>query len=176
MLPAKVDKGVAVTRVVDADEQIVFDAVADFVASQDLEVDHSDTGPGILFRPRPDPQTSGPWFFGHQDSLRVVVTPVGDHLSLEFLADMRGMHERGDAWRRRRYQRGGLLSLFLLGVGAQGLAAHGVNLGDFFPIAGGLLLGARSIQRAQREGDSREEIERNLANALELVCDEVDDA
>jgi hypothetical protein len=175
LLPTKPDaKVVAISRIVDVEEDAVVDAVAEFVESQDLELDRTDTGKGTLFRPRPDPQTSGPWYFGQEDSLRVVVTPVADGLRVDLVADMRGMHARGDAWRRRRYVRGGLLSVFLIGLGVQGMA-RGVNPGDFVPVGLGVWLGTRSVHRALNEPESREEIERNLANSLERVCDEIEE-
>lgn len=176
MLPDTPDSDgiIQVNRHVGGDEDDVLDALTDFIASQDLEPDRSDGGPGTLFRPRPDPQTQGPWFFGDKDSLRVVVTPDASGTTVQFTADMRGMHARGDNWKQGRYIRGSLLSLFFIGLGVQGLFQNGVSTGDFVPMGIGAWLGMRAVRRARGESDSREEIERKLANALERTCDEME--
>lgn len=174
MLPDIPPTGVLhVTRAVDAHPDDVAEAIADFVYGQDLEADRSDHGEGTLFRPRPDPQTSGPWFFGKNDSLRVIVIPHDDDIEVQFVADLRGMHRRGDSWKQGQYIRGALVTGFLLSLGVAGLT-NGVDFGDFVLLGAGALMGRRSVARARGEADSREEIERNLANALERVCDEMD--
>lgn len=175
MLPEIPDSDgiVHINRHVRGDEDDVLDALTDFVASQDLEPDRSDRGPGTLFRPRPDPQTQGPWYFGDNDSLRVVVEPTDSGAVVQFVADLRGMHTRGAAWQRRRYLRGGLWFAGLTFLGVQGMT-HGVNFGDFIPVGIGAWIGVRAVREARDEPNSREEIERKLANELERACDEME--
>ena len=174
MLPDTPHDGlVHVTRTVRAHPDDVADALADFIDAQDLEVDRSDAGEGTLFRPRATPDGSGSWFFGADDSLRVVVEPASGGTSVRFAADMRGMHQRGQAWQRRRYVRGGLLSATFFALGISGLT-HGVGVGDFAELGLGAWFASRTVRRARDEPHSREKIERDLVNALQRACDEME--
>lgn len=172
MLPAnRDDRTVHVHRDVDADEDVLNDALTDFAVENGLEIDRTHLGEGLLFRGASNAPESA--MFRRGDTLLVTFAPSPVGLDVTFAADMAGLEERGDAWKRGRLIRGSILAALFVSAGATGLA-HGVNTGDFVPIALGGLFMSRTIRRVRSETDSREEFHRRVANALHHVLDEAE--
>ena len=113
--------------------------------------------------------------FRNKDTLLVVIERTTSGLDATFSADMAGLHERGDAWKRGRMVRGSIVAALVASAGVTAFAT-GIQLGDFIPIAIGGLLMSRTVRRVRGEADSREEFERDVANALHRVCDEAERA
>jgi hypothetical protein len=172
MLPAnRDDRTVHVHRTLDADEEDLLDAITEFAVSNGLEIDRSFEGDGLLFRAARDAPENA--MFRNKDTLRFAVERTSSGVDVTFDADMAGLAERGDAWRRGRMIRGSIFAAVLVGVGVSGLT-NGVNVGDFVPVAIGGLVMARSVRSVQGESDSREAIQREVANALHRVCDDAE--
>lgn len=174
MLPAnREDQVVRVQRIVDVDEDALNDALTEFALENRLEIDRTHAGPGVLFRAALDAPESA--LFRNKDSLLVTFEPVGSGLEVNFAADMAGLQQRGDNWRRGRLIRGSLVAAFFVALGV-GNFAHGVNPGEFILIGIGGLSMSRTLQRVRGEGDSREAFQRKVANALHSVLDEAERA
>lgn len=172
MLPAnRDDRLVHVHRDLDVDEDDFVDVITEFAVAKGLEIDRTYEGAGLLFRAARD--APGNSMFRDRDTLLVAInrTPAG--LDVTFEADMAGLAERGDAWKRGRLIRGSILSVLFVGAGVSGLA-HGVNPGDFIPIGIGGVLMSRTVRRVQGESESREALQRDVANELHRLCDDAE--
>ncbi|HVV38466.1 MAG TPA: hypothetical protein VHC63_17785 [Acidimicrobiales bacterium] len=171
MLPAnRDDRTVYVQRIVDADQDALNDALTDFAVEHGLEVDRSHEGDGVLFRAARDAPENA--MFRGKDTLLVTFAPAGSAVDVCLAADMAGLEERGDAWKRGRLVRGSLFAAILVAAGVGGMA-H-VSIGDFIPIGLGGLVMSRTLQRVRGEADSREALQRDVANALHRVLDDAE--
>lgn len=173
MLPANRDddRVVSVQRIVDADEDALNDALTDFAVENKLEIDRSYEGDGILFRARTDAPESA--MFRNKDTLLARFAAAGSGLEVIFTAEMAGLEERGEAWKRGRMIRGGIFAAVLVGAGVSGLH-NGVNFGDFVWMGLGGVSMSRTLRRVRQEGESREEFQRKVANALHRVLDDAE--
>lgn len=174
MLPAnRDDRIVHVHRSLDVDEDDFVEVISDFALSNGLEIDRTHEGEGLLFRgARNAPENA---MFRNKDTLLAVVERMPSGLSVTFDADMQGLAERGDAWKRGRMVRGSIIAAVVAGAGVSAFA-NGIQLGDFIPIAIGGFLMSRTVRRVRGEADSREEFQRDVANELHRVCDEAERA
>jgi hypothetical protein len=171
MLPANNDdRAVHVRRDLDVDEDVLNDALTDFAVDNHLEIDRTYEGDGLLFRAVGDAEQA---MFRRGDTLVVIFEPSPSGLDVTLAADMAGLEARGEAWKRGRLIRGSIFAALFVGAGVSGLA-HGVNTGDFVPIALGGLFMSRTIRRVRGEGESREELQRRVGNALHRVLDEAE--
>jgi hypothetical protein len=172
MLPAnRDDRTVHVHRNLDCDEEDLLDVITEFALDHGLQVDRTSGGPGLLFRAKRDAPESA--MFRDKDTLHVVLERTASGLDVTFDADMAGLAERGDAWKRGRMIRGSIFAAVLVGLGVSGLA-RGVNFGDFIPMAIGGVVMSRAVRGVQGESDSREAIQREVGNALHRVCDDAE--
>jgi hypothetical protein len=173
MLPANPDDLLHVHRVIDADPDDLLDAITDFAVEQDLEVDRTFDGEGLLFRRKREPGTDVEHLLRRGDTLQVVVLPdpAGGH-EVEFVADLAGSIRHKAESRRAGAFRAGAWAAGFAVVAAINLA-KGVEIGDFIWV----LLAARSSRHvAQAVGPSTEDVEdlqRNVANTLHALLDRV---
>jgi hypothetical protein len=172
MLPAnRDDRVVYVHRSLDVEEEDFVDLISEFALTNGLAIDRTHDGPGLLFRAARDAPESA--MFRNRDTLLVVVERTSTGLDVTFEADMAGLHARGDAWKRGRMVRGAIFSAVVAGAGVSAFA-NGVQVADFIPIAIGGLLMSRTVRHVRGEADSREEFQREVANALHRVCDDAE--
>ena len=172
MLPVNPDdRSVEVHRSLDADEDDLLDAVSAFAEANSLEVDRRHIGPGLLFV-----CTSSGNLFKKGDSLQMVITATPEGHDVEFVADIRSSISRKSEHTRQRVIRGYALAGLFAALGARGLLHNGADVGDFVLFAIGAGFGRRAFSRSQSGFDKLDEMQRKVANALNRVCDESEQA
>ena len=174
MLPTTPDTNrLNVRRVINADESVLLDALSEFAVAQDLEVDHTHGGEGLVFCRAPK-SAGAKHLLKRGDALHVTITDHGHAHEIEFVADLGGSIARRDERRRSRVVKGGLISVGLVALGVFGFR-NGVDFRDLIPIAFGAGFGRRASRRMRAADADRAAIQRRVANTLVELCMRIDD-
>ena len=171
MLPDRPGKRVVVVRrTLDVAEDDLVDAITAFAVDQDLELDRR-YEEGLLFRRAHEARVGVKHLFDRFDGLRVHITPTDAGHDVEFLADLRGSAQTNVQKRRgEAIGSAGVAALFAW-LGVRGLIAT-VGLMDFVFLGLSVMFGSRAVGQLQSPEDDFDEIERNVVNELNRVCDD----
>ena len=176
MLPASQgETSVHVVRALDVDEDTLLDAITAFALVQDLESDRRHDGDGLVFRRKKESTPEVTHLLKKGDALQVIITAEGAVHDVEFIADLSGSIKRKTESRRAGAFRAGAWATMFGAVAAINLA-RGVNVADFIWV----LLSARSVRHVTQAlgppAEAIDELQRDLANALNRVCDDAEEA
>jgi hypothetical protein len=172
VLPAnRNDHTLRVRRSLDVDEDDLLDAVTSFALRQDLEIDHRHDGDGLLFRRRKESTPNVEHLLKRGDSLQVIITADAGGHDIEFAADLSGARQRKSEGRRGKAIRSGIVAALFGYFAVKGGLNNQLDLLDLIWVGISARFGVRAARLASSDPDL-EHLERDVAAALNRVCDE----